>query len=372
MKKVKLIKVVVAIMAMAIIGPLYTQTAAGSSVEAFDEVIDRNSGYSIQQSVHYVNGGKQPYVENGVTYYYSDNVIEYRISLPKNTNIVAASTIVKYDSDALQLVTSFGEIRNSFGSNFINENWGSLLVNYYSQQTNQILISGASENWKNVSNTRGGNFATLRFRVKDKSITNAGSTIRIENTYQFGGNVSGSLKYVHAGYNPDRDSETYFVSAAPVVISAHKEPITKPIDPEKPTNPEKPIGPESPINPDIEYKPDLGYEPDKILEEVKGEIIEIVSERKYSFKLLDEKVAGVNSYKDIASSLIAKSSEYIKDLKTYAIKNGSLNGKGGVFKIVKVCYVHYIYIGLSLLIIFITFGYGKYLQTKKKVEWRNS
>ncbi|MDF9824232.1 hypothetical protein M2475_000590 [Breznakia sp. PF5-3] len=329
----------------------------------YSQVPSNNGGHRLQNSIAYVGGGRAPFTENGVTYYNAGNVIELTVTLPANTYAVSLQEIITYDLNQVDLVTSFNDIRQTFGQSLLNEGWAQDVFKM-NGNNNQILLSAAGSDWTNHSSIAGGVVGKIRFRIKEQTTTNVGTNININFVYQIAGakpNGKG-LAYIHAGYDPSNEGGTYQVSAPTISIAAHKIPSA----PTTPTNPEKPT------DPVVDYHPSVVIDKE-ISESKKKEIAAITAKRDYSFAKSNDFMNGKNSYRNIAKMLIdqmVKTKDKIK-YQTYEFKDQYLDIKAKKTIVKTTCYTHYLYIGMSFVVIFVTYGYKKYLEANRKVKWRS-
>ncbi|MFV0381157.1 MAG: hypothetical protein ACK5KR_02835 [Breznakia sp.] len=323
----------------------------------YSEVPKHNGNHYLKNSIKYVGGGKTPFTENGVTYYNAGNIMELTISLPANTYAAAIREFVSFDLSQMQLLTSFEEIRGSLGQSFVSGGWDAE-ASFFNQKKSDISVSATAANYKTQSNTSGGTIGKIRFKIKDKQTTETGESININFRYQIvGPTPAGGTQYIHMGYNPNV-AGSHEVSAPTISVKAHKTP-TKPV---------APVDPVDPILPDIDHDPSIDI--DKIIDADKiEEIIEVTTDRNYSFNVLDDMLNGSNSFRNIARELIENLADKVK-YQTYEFGGKYRNVEPKKTIVATSCYTHYIYVGMSFLIIFVTYGYKKYLEANRKVKWR--
>lgn len=320
----------------------------------------------IQHNIAYVGGGVAPYSEQGVTYYNAGNILELTLSLPANSYAVAFREYVIYDLNQLELVTSFNEIKQTLGAEFYNEGW-SMFVSRLNGNNNEICLAGSSYSYLESVNVSGGTLAKMRFRVKEKAAEAIATNMNITFSYQLAGVTNtGQTLYIHAGYDANNDASTYMVSAPTISLMAHKTPNITPIEPT----------PEIPSKPG--KVPEIEYNPSQIVEkEIDGEklakIKAITMKRDYSYMSTTEWVNGKNTYQAIAQKLIdnlLKDEDKVKFM-SLQFQDPVIHASAKINTSDPTCYTHYIYIGASFLMIFITYGYKKYLEAHQKVKWRS-
>ena len=322
----------------------------------------------LTNAIAYVEGGS-PFSENGITYYNGGSIIELIVSLPSNSYAIGVSNIVNYDQNQLELITSFNEIRNTLAATFINTNWSSY-VSKYNGENSQIMIVTSANNYLYNIDVSGGVIARLRFRVKEQAATSKGVNINIQFQYNIAGVMAdGTRTYIHAGYNPANDNATYMVNAPTIILPAHKTPEPTPSIP----NPSQPL-PSKPYDPSIQYHPDIVKEivNNAIDEEKSIEMIEIITAREYTFDTLKERLSGRNTVQKILQLFKQEKNVNTEKHKTYHFTGTIENNTAIAAHTHVTCYRHYSFIGLSFLMLIATYIYKKYLETKRKILWRNA
>lgn len=347
----------------------------------YTEVPSNIAQQRLINTITYVEGGSAPFSENGITYYSGGNIIELSIALPANAYSIGVTEIVTYDQSQLELITSFSDIRNTLSPAFTNANWSSY-VSKYNGADNQIMVVTSANNYHNSVDVTGGTVAAMRFRVKEQSLTTNGTNININLQYNIAGvKADGTRTYIHAGYNPANDNGTYLVAAPSITLAAHKTQVvvTPPVEPKPPTpkptpSQPDPVVPSQPYEPDIEYHPDIVKEivEEAISEEKSIEIMEVIKTKEYSFDALDERLSGRNTFQKIIQLFIGDKKVDTDKYKSFSFAGNPENEVAAMVQTHITCYVHYIFIGLSFLMLIATYVYKKYLETRNKVLWRNS
>lgn len=226
-KRIKIVAVVMLALALVIPGVLSMRSVDTGASEA-----DGNPSYDVA-AIHNISrndgGGAYgthtypSYVENGVQYYRSGDIIELDVQLPKEHGSVMFSEAVKFDNTKVELLSGFNDIRASMAPNLSQKGWFSS-VDKLNGATNQILIAGGADDYTNDANEwKGGTIAKMYFRVLPNVDTETGTNITFEfPQFQTISYANGKLVYTHRGYDANNDLATAYYKADPVTIVAKK------------------------------------------------------------------------------------------------------------------------------------------------------
>lgn len=329
-------KIIISILIVTVI----TSMISNVSLQAEMRAKQGKGTVKIQNSIAYISGGKAPYTENGVTYYYPGNVIELTVAIPPNTRAIGVHEILTYNANQLELISSFQEIKRSLGEVFYSERWV-MDTDYWQGNKNQISLRPVTENWTKYHNVSGGVIAKIRFRIKEQALSANAQNINISFRCQMVGvdQTGSNLIYIHDGYDPNNDAGTFMTSPPSVVVPAYKLPVTS-----------APPSAESGKNPTHK-------------EDGKG-----TSTWNYSFKNTGIFVNGKDTYLEIAKALIEKTpeEEKISKYQIYEFEKQTPDANNKVIVSNSKCYKHYLYIAAGFVAIFITYGYKKYLEANQK------